>query len=250
MIAARGWEEHWLLKEYDGVGMGHMLIRRARMNPASTALRFEDLSLTYKDLEQNIVSLAQALKNHGLEPGDRIGYLGLNDPKFLEVLYASALIGAIFVPINYRLTAQEIAFIANDAGLKMLFADEPSAAQLESGLEGRRCDCLIGVNFESATWLPLKSELPESGGATDALEIAHPVKADDVVMIMYTSGTTGRPKGATLNARQYLLELAQREIHGRDHAPCNADLRTAFSHRWSQRHNTSVAGKWRAGGTA
>ncbi len=198
MIAARGWEEHRLLKEYDGVGMGHMLIRRARINPTSTALRFEDLSVTYRDLEQRIVSLAQALKNHGLEPGDRIGYLGLNDPKFLEVLYASALIGAIFVPINYRLTAQEMAFIANDAGLKMLFADEPSAAQLESGLEGLRCDCLIGVNFESATWLPLKSELPESGGATDALEIAYPVKAEDVVMIMYTSGTTGRPKGATL----------------------------------------------------
>ena len=81
MIAARGWEEHRLLKEYDGVGMGHMLIRRARMSSASTALRFEDLSLTYKDLEQNVVSLAKALRNHGLEPGDRIGYLGLNDPK-------------------------------------------------------------------------------------------------------------------------------------------------------------------------
>ena len=198
MIVARGWEEHRLLQEYDGVGMGHMLLRRAQMNPASTALRFENLSLTYKDLERNIVSLARVLKDHGLEPGDRVGYLGLNDPKFLEVLYASALIGAIFVPINYRLTAQEIAFIANDAGLKMLFADEHSAAQLESGLETLRCDCLIGVNFESTTWLPLKGELSDSGGATDALEIAYPVNADDVVLIMYTSGTTGRPKGATL----------------------------------------------------
>ena len=125
MIAACGWEGSLLLKEYDGVGMGHMLIRRARMNPNAPALRFEDLSLTYKDLERNIVSLAWTLKDQGVEPGDRIGYLGLNDPKFLEVLYASALIGAIFVPINYRLTAQEITFIANDAGLKMLFADEP-----------------------------------------------------------------------------------------------------------------------------
>lgn len=198
MIAACGWEGSLLLQEYDGVGMGHMLIRRARMNPNAPALRFEDLSLTYKDLERNIVSLAWTLKDQGVEPGDRIGYLGLNDPKFLEVLYASALIGAIFVPINYRLTAQEITFIANDAGLKMLFADEPSAVLLQPCLEKLRCDCVIGVNFESAKWPALKGVLPESPGTTDASEIAHTVKADDVVLIMYTSGTTGRPKGATL----------------------------------------------------
>jgi fatty-acyl-CoA synthase len=198
MIAARGWEGSLLLQEYDGVGMGHMLIRRARMNPNAPALRFEDLSLTYEDLERNIVSLAWALKDQGVEPGDRIGYLGLNDPKFLEVLYASALIGAIFVPINYRLTAQEITFIANDAGLKMLFADEPSAVLLQPCLEKLRCDCVTGVNFESAEWPPLQGVFPESPSTTDALEIAHTVKADDVVLIMYTSGTTGRPKGATL----------------------------------------------------
>ena len=198
MIAARGWEGSLLLQEYDGVGMGHMLIRRARMNPNAQALRFEDLSLTYKDLERNIISLAWTLKDQGVEPGDRIGYLGFNDPKFLEVLYASALIGAIFVPINYRLTAQEITFIANDAGLKMLFADEPSAVLLQPCLKKLRCDCVIGVNFESATWPPLQGVFPESPGTTDASEIAHPVKADDVVLIMYTSGTTGRPKGATL----------------------------------------------------
>tara|TARA_B100001059_G_C17837493_1_gene589228 strand:- start:92 stop:1675 length:1584 start_codon:yes stop_codon:yes gene_type:complete len=194
----RAWRESQLLNQCDGVGMGHMLLRRARMNPAAPALSFEGTTLTYGELERNIVSLARGLLDRGVQPGDRIGYLGMNDPKFLEMLYASALIGAIIVPLNYRLTPQEIEFIVSDAGLTLLFADEPSASLLERGRENLQCDCLIGVNFESELWQPWNSLLPEPGTTTDAKDVSYPVTATDVVLIMYTSGTTGRPKGAQL----------------------------------------------------
>jgi fatty-acyl-CoA synthase len=110
------------------VGMGHMVMRRAKMTPQDPALTYEGDTQTFEQLAQNIGKVAYFLKSLNIEPGDRVGYLGQNHPRFLEVLYASSLVGAIFVPLNYRLTSQEVQFIANDSGLKVLFADQFSAA--------------------------------------------------------------------------------------------------------------------------
>ena len=102
--------------------MGQMVMRRALMTPTATALTFEGTSSTFEDLAQNILAAARLFTDLGVNEGDRVGYVGLNHPRLLEVLYASSLIGAILVPINYRLTPQEIAFIAKDAGLHVLCA--------------------------------------------------------------------------------------------------------------------------------
>ena len=115
---------------YDGlgeIGMGHMVLRRAAMTPDAVALTFENDTLTFRQFANNIRAVAQLFVAMGLSQGDRIGYIGMNHPRFLEALYASAILGAIFVPVNYRLTAQEIVFIANDADVSILLADESSA---------------------------------------------------------------------------------------------------------------------------
>ena len=184
--------------------MGQMVMRRALMTPTANALTFEGASLTFEDLAQNILAAARLLTDLGVNKGDRVGYIGLNHPRLLEVLYASSLIGAVLVPINYRLTPQEIAFIAEDAGLHVLCADQAAATVLEQGLEGLGCAHFLGVDFENAVWQSMQNLLIARSQPLDAshAEASHAecvvVSEDDIALIMYTSGTTGRPKGAQL----------------------------------------------------
>ncbi|MDG1461355.1 MAG: long-chain fatty acid--CoA ligase [Luminiphilus sp.] len=182
------------------VGMGHMVLRRAEMNPSAPALTYEGATQTFEQLALNIRKVACFLKSLNIEPGDRVGYLGQNHPRFLEVLYASSLVGAIFVPLNYRLTSQEVNYIANDSGLTVLFADECSAHLILSHTDELPCREFISVGFKCDNWTDLDSALVH-----DAITVpvgnsvlAH-VSESDTALIMYTSGTTGRPKGALLS---------------------------------------------------
>jgi len=188
-----------LQHQFSGIGMGQMVMRRALLTPTANALTFEGVSSTFEDLAHNILTAARLLTDLGVNKGDRVGYIGLNHPRLLEVLYASSLIGAVFVPINYRLTPQEIAYIAEDAGFHVLCADQVSATVLEQGLEGPGCPHFIGVDFETPVWQSMQNLLI---GRSQTLDASHAesmaVSEDDIALIMYTSGTTGRPKGAQL----------------------------------------------------
>ena len=182
------------------VGMGQMIIRRAELTPDAPALTYEGTTLTFAELAHNVRRIACLLRALNIESGDRVGYLGQNHPRFLEVLYASSLIGAIFVPINYRLTAQEVSFIANDSVLKLLFADQFSAHLIEAPGKAFSCERLISIDFNATGW-----ELLDTALASKVLEhaiqefLVEPVSENDIALIMYTSGTTGRPKGALLS---------------------------------------------------
>ncbi|WP_435210970.1 acyl-CoA synthetase [Luminiphilus sp. nBUS_16] len=182
------------------VGMGHMVMRRAQMTPMDPALTFEGATQTFEQLAQNIRKVARFLKSLNIEPGDRVGYLGQNHPRFLEVLYASSLLGAIFVPLNYRLSSQEVHYIANDAGLTVLVSDEFSAPLIDEYTDELPCRHFISVGFKSDNWIALDSALANEAVevGTGSLELAH-VAETDTALIMYTSGTTGRPKGALLS---------------------------------------------------
>ena len=173
--------------------LGSWIGRRAAATPRLPAITFDGHTTSYGELLDRIDRLAAELAAGGVGRGDRVGYLGLNDPMFLITLFAAARIGAVFVPLNYRLTAAELGYILADAGVHTLLADARHAAVAGPVLSGsgvRRALALSAV----PGWEPLPGLLANRG------RLAAPVRprSAEVAVIMYTSGTTGRPKGAML----------------------------------------------------
>src|SRR5438477_197880 len=109
-------------------GLGYWLTRRAAITPTRTALVFEGESWDYAEFNRRANRLAHALRALGVSHGDRVAYLDLNHPDFFLTLFAAAKLGAIFVPLNFRLTPPELAFIIADAGVHTLVHDEAFAA--------------------------------------------------------------------------------------------------------------------------
>ncbi|MEU9959538.1 long-chain fatty acid--CoA ligase [Streptomyces sp. NPDC050982] len=169
-------------------GLGSWPARRARKTPHRTALIHGDTTLTYAGLYERTTRLAHALRDSGLRRGDRIAYLGPNHPSYLETLFAAGTLGAVFVPLNTRLAGPEIAYQLTDSGAKALVYG-PSFAGLVAGLPG---------NSDVRTYVEVGAEYDQLLGAASDEAIDEPVTADDTCIIMYTSGTTGRPKGAML----------------------------------------------------
>ncbi|MFC9358869.1 long-chain fatty acid--CoA ligase [Rhodococcus sp. NPDC057014] len=177
------------------IGLGHWFGARAARSADRSALTFEDNTLTYGALLDRVDRLAAALRARGLSRGDRIAFLGANQPAFLETLLAAARLGAVFVPLNFRLAGPELAYIIRDAGAHTLVADsahQPAITRIRPELPVRD---YLGIGTAAHGWDPyedlIKTHAPLS--APDR------VGADDTAIIMYTSGTTGRPKGVILS---------------------------------------------------
>ncbi|MEV0907934.1 acyl-CoA synthetase [Streptomyces hokutonensis] len=145
-------------------------------------------SMDYGTLHTRTTRLAHALRTRGVRRGDRIAYLGPNHPSYLETLFAAGTLGAVFVPLNTRLTAPEIAYQLADSGAKILVYG-PTHTALVAGLPG---------STDIRSYVEVGPEYEELLEAASAEPIDEPVTADDTCIIMYTSGTTGRPKGAML----------------------------------------------------
>jgi fatty-acyl-CoA synthase len=163
-------------------GIGSWTARRARMSPDRTAVIHGDAELTYRELHERATRMAHVLTGLGVSGGDRVAYLGPNEPAFLETLFATGMVGGIFVPLNTRLAAPELAYILADSGTTVLVHAPTHAA---AGLE-------VPHILDRATYEQSLANAPTE-------PIDEPVDQDDVAMIMYTSGTTGRPKGAALS---------------------------------------------------
>jgi fatty-acyl-CoA synthase len=172
------------------VSLGRWFASRSALTPNRRALTFEGTTWSYQQLQHRIDALAGHLGRGGIGHGDRVGFLGLNQPAFFEAMFATSRLGAIFVPLNFRLTGPELTFIIDDAGIHTLIADDAHRGVIDS----IRADVGVRRFLTDAVadgWEPLH---PEASSAVDPM----PVDADDVALIMYTSGTTGHPKGAML----------------------------------------------------
>lgn len=156
------------------------------MSPDRVAVVHDDRSLTYRDLHERATRMAHVLTGLGVSGGDRVAYLGPNEPAFLETLFGTGLVGGIFVPLNTRLAAPELAYILADSGTKVLVHAPTHAEHAES----LRDD--VPHVLDHATYERLLADAPVD-------PVDETVDQDDVAMIMYTSGTTGRPKGAALS---------------------------------------------------
>ena len=176
------------------IGLGNWMCQRARRTPARPALSFEGTTWRYAELQLRIDRLATSLREHGVCRGDRVGFLGLNQPAFFETLFAAARIGAIFVPLNFRLTGAELRYIINDAGVHTLIVDAPHQPVIDGIRAQLPCRHFGSADGAAEGWPAMIHAAQDCA----PLPQGEPVDADDVAIIMYTSGTTGRPKGAML----------------------------------------------------
>ena len=166
-------------------GIGSWTARRARMSPDQVAVVDESREWTYGQLHRRSTRFAHALAGLGIGSGDRVAYLGPNHGNFLETLFGAGLLGAIFVPLNARLAPAELAYILGDCGVSVL-VHSPAHRETAAGL---RAVVPHVVDFDDYERLL-------AAAAEDPLD--EPVDQDDIAVVLYTSGTTGRPKGAAL----------------------------------------------------
>jgi fatty-acyl-CoA synthase len=170
-------------------GIGSWTARRARMSPDRVAIRFEGREWTYAELHERATRLAHALAGLGVRRGDRVAYLGPNHPTFLEALFATAMLGAVFVPLNWRLAVPELVHIVRDSDARALVFAPAQAAAAAATLAQVPVPAAVAVGEEYERLL--------AAAATDSID--EPVSLTDLALLMYTSGTTGRPKGAMLS---------------------------------------------------
>lgn len=171
--------------------------RRAGRFPERPALTFEGRTWTYGEMQRRIESVSDILSNAGTRAGDRVGYLGFNHPDMLVFLFAAARIGAIFVPLNHRLALPELVSIIADAKPHALVADERHALVLDPARDRLPCERYFCVDRAVGAWAAVKETVVDEATVFAATR----TDPEDVVLLLYTSGTTGTPKGVKISHR-------------------------------------------------
>jgi fatty-acyl-CoA synthase len=171
-------------------GIGSWTTRRARMLADKPALVEADRATTYGELDDCAVRVAHGLRSWGVGRGDRVAHLGLNSVDLVVSMFATAKLGAAFVPLNTRLAAPELAFVLADVEPRLLlwkadFAEQVSAPDITS------------LQIPSLR-LPVGGEGLAALRSTETAPLDESIELDDLFMIQYTSGTSGRPKGVQL----------------------------------------------------
>jgi acyl-CoA synthetase (AMP-forming)/AMP-acid ligase II len=158
-------------------------------------------SISYGDARREANRFAHAMRRAGLAPGDRLAYIGANSIEHALLYYAASKVGVVPVPLNPRLTTGEIAFVLADSGARAIVADDEVAARLPNDLA---CRVAIGASVPDG-WVPFDEWI----AVQPDTDPAHRGRPSDVLYQMYTSGTTGRPKGVLLTQRSVLTNCAQ-----------------------------------------
>ena len=200
----------------------------AQEKPHQTALEQDGEAISFADLEERSRRVVAMLRARGVEKGDRIAWLGKNARHYFELFYSGARLGAVMVPIGWRLAAPEVAYILADTGAKLLFIDEGF-----DDLAAKAC-----AEMEAS---PTILDTPTAKAEIDGAPAAQfdPAGADDAVLQLYTSGTTGNPKGAVLtNANLFSLRLP---------AEAAAQLLCGVLVAGLQQHSEDLIGQFRRG---
>jgi len=190
------------------------LRRAAKLYPNKTAIVSGDRRFTYREFQERVNQLSHALLGLGVGRGDRVCILSPNSHFFLESYYAVPQIGAILVPLNFRLVAADHEYIINHAGVKVVIADA-EYTQIVDQIRPELTTVehwIVAMDGGEAperwtSWDALTSEQP--GSATPAVE----QDENDVITINYTSGTTARPKGVMITHRNAYISAYTFIVH-------------------------------------
>ena len=171
-------------------GIGCWVDRRAQLTPERPALVHGDTSWTYAELAVRVRRLANALRAQGVGRGDRVGWLGANHPAFLELLFATAHLGAVLAPVNHRVDPEVIRALLEDYAAEVVVVEQTAEDVVLPA-------CVrIRVGIGTATRAEIDYEDLIVTSLDDPLDVA--IGLDDVCLMPHTSGTTGRPKGVML----------------------------------------------------
>lgn len=175
------------------MGISSWVAHKAVWSPTRDAIRYQGRAITYADFERRVSSVAGYLRYElGVVEGDRVGYLGGNNPAILDLFFACARLGAIFVPLNSRLETPQLAAMVASADPSCLIAGPGFAESATEAWGDRRPDRVIALAEDHTEGLSINSLV----GSADPVA-CDPVRPQDIpVLIAYTSGTTGVPKGA------------------------------------------------------
>lgn len=188
-----------------GMNLSRIIERHAQFAPQARALHWQGQDITYPELWRRIDDATAALLHSGVRPGERVAWLGLNDPRMLVLLFALARIGAMLLPLNYRLAPAEHRQILLHADVAWLFADAHHADAAAELVQSESCQPLPMSVLQSPTagdHPPVDSALLQGDDATPLL-------------LVYTSGTSGRPKGA-VHTQSALLWNCVNASHAQD----------------------------------
>ncbi len=165
--------------------------RFARTTPDALAFKDGPLAVTWAQTDARISRLAAALAAAGVDAGDRVAVMGLNSVPHVEAMVAILRLGAICVPVNFRMVAEEVRYVLTDSGASVVVVDDLFAPVVAAA--GAGTTLTIGAGYDALL------DAAPGPGDLPAVDDADPA------FIMYTSGTTGRPKGAVLSHRNLLL---------------------------------------------
>ena len=170
-----------------GRNLASLLIDTAERHGERIAVKLDDLALNYAVIAEGSARIAGLLREKGFQPGDRVGLMLPNVPFFPPIYYAILRAGGIVVPMNVLLKRREVAYYLNDSGAKLLFGWHDFAAEAEPGAAD-----------PGAAFIAVDPEFAQVAFAAEPRHEVAEVADDDPAVLLYTSGTTGQPKGAEL----------------------------------------------------
>lgn len=182
------------------INIGGFLTRRSRITPDREGLVCEGVRRTYQDLNDRANRLANAMTALGIEHGDRIGILAFNEPEYYDMYFGLGKIGATLVPVNYRLAGPEIQYILSDSGSKVLVFGPEYAEVVDAIRSNIPTKDFIAISDNPPDWAKSYDTLISEASDGEPQIVGGD---DDTLTILYTSGTTGRPKGAELTHMYY-----------------------------------------------
>ncbi|UQX86875.1 long-chain fatty acid--CoA ligase [Jatrophihabitans telluris] len=172
-------------------GLGSWPRRRAGMTPDKAALVQDGAVTTYAQLERATTRLAHGLRAHGVARADRVAFLGMNSVEMVIAMFATARIGAVYVPLNTRLAPPELGYLFEHSGADLLLVEDTLSSVAEQARAGASGPDMVVFSRQAGSGLDgLMSE--------DDSPIEEEIGLDDLFMIQYTSGTSGLPKGVML----------------------------------------------------